>query len=117
MCFLQTPGQVDSVEAGAPSRDCQQPVASRVRTVASRAVKVGEDQNPRFSAPSLLSPAGLPLAEPAGRQPVGGPRCLHPQASASLAWSREGGCREVSGEEPTRKPPKGSFLVETNQQV
>ena len=55
MCFLQTPGQVDSVEAGVPSRDCQQPVASRVRTVASRAVKVGEDQNPRFSAPSLLS--------------------------------------------------------------
>lgn len=90
--------------------------ASRLRTVASR-VKIGEDQNPRFSAPRLLSPSGLPLAEPAGRQPVWGPRCLYPQALASLAWSREGGCREVRGEEPTRKPPKGSFLVETNQQV
>ena len=117
MCFLQTPGQVDNVEAGVPSQDCQQLVASRVRTVASRAVKVGEDQNPCFSAPSLLSPAGLLLAEPEGCQPLGGPRCLHPQASASLAWSRKGGCREVSGEEPTRTPPKGLFLVETNQQV
>ena len=95
----------------------EQPDGSQVRTVASRAVKIGEDQNPRFSTPSLLSPSGLPLAEPAGCQPVGGPRCLCPQASASLAWSREGGCREVRGEEPTRKPPKGSFLVETNQQV